>query len=148
MNLVKFEENNYGKDVKILARGSYKGYEFLVIYTGSHPCAYIKGNYDLTEEQKWVNPAHYGITYKGNLAFWNCQKDERVKFTDEEREYLKHNFLGWDYGHFGDYESFFSDFPDFDEEMKKNPRNYIKWTTREILEDVKTVIEWIIKENL
>lgn len=109
----------------VLDSGKYKGYNYWIISYGSHPCAYVelpKGHiyYGKCDCDAYDLPidVHGGITY-GNYGLHN---------TIEQDKFL----LGWDYNHFGDYSNMNSVV--FCDTGKR-------WTTEEILEDVKKVIE-------
>ena len=112
------------KDRKVLENSEYNGYKFWIISYGSHPCAYVELNkehpyygkcncdaYDLD-----IN-VHGGITY-GNYGLGSTVSNE-------------HFILGWDYNHFNDY--------NYNDE-KYGLTSGKKWTTEEIFEDVKNVI--------
>lgn len=83
----------YGKEYKIsrLAMGICCGYKWEIISLGTHPCAYIlippmhplwgKSNIDL--------PVHGGVTYMS----------ECIDLANS----IKYWYIGWDYGHAGDY---------------------------------------------
>lgn len=104
----------------ILAEGEYKGIPFCIISYGTHPCAYIASDeYDpdpVTMKIQWD---------KGS-----------VKVTYLEHDYPIGGYwnIGWDYAHSGDYFAGFS-----------NPHGK-KWTTEEILDDVRNVIDTIMKD--
>lgn len=110
---------------EMLADGEYKGFHFYVLNLGTHPCAYV----DVADSD--LNGTHYsdidiechcGLTYS--------------------REYLhtvdkKGWFIGWDYAHY-------YDFAGYELEM---PIDIItggkKWTTSEIVNECKQVIDQI-----
>ena len=113
------------KEYKILAQGSYKGVKYFIVNIGgNHPCAYVQSDVDYREKEGC--PAHWGFTFYNNL----CQIRNRQP-NSEKIDDLLLKYLGWDYGHFGDYTTYW-------QEGKK-------WTTEEILENVKEVIEWMLK---
>lgn len=120
------KEMQYGyvKKYEILFSGSYEGYNFYITsMCGRYPCAYveIKEHVDYQELEDEID-CHWGLTYSGNL-----------------NHILGNNnrwFIGWDYGHYGDY-------------VGGSPANFEddkKWTTDEIYEEVKEVIKQL-KEN-
>ena len=110
---------------EMLADGEYNGFHFYVLSFGTHPCAYI----DVTETDLNgkdytdidIN-CHFGLTYS--------------------REYLntvdkKGWFIGWDYAHY-------CDFAGYELEMPIGIRmNGKRWTTAEIVEECKQVIDQI-----
>lgn len=114
-------------DIEVLAHDTYRDYEFAIVSFGTHPCAYVgipKGHrfyrkdYDL---KMFDNiPAHCGLTYS-EMGIENLMQDKWV--------------IGWDYAHSGDYTPLL-----FWEGLKR-------WSTEEILEEVKAVIDEIIKEE-
>ena len=110
---------------EMLADGEYKGFHFYVLNYGTHPCAYV----DVTEtdlnRKKYTDidiSCHCGLTYS--------------------REYLntvnkKGWFIGWDYAHS-------CDFLGYELEMPIDTRIGGKmWTTAEIVEECKQVIDQI-----
>lgn len=113
---------SHERKTDILLEGTYKGYNFYIISYEVHPCAYI----ELPENHPYYDKdyddmkilVHGGLTYKGNLPSI-IGKSNRV-------------FIGWDYAHVGDYLGFTALFHMSDDEKK--------WTTKEIFEDVKWVI--------
>lgn len=109
--------------VDVLDTGHYRGYDYMIISYGTHPCAYvaIPENHPLYEQDFNDIPdfgAHFGLTFADRLdVFGN-------RFC-----------IGWDYIHAGDYAGCFEGI-----ELLANER---KWTTAEILEEVKSVIDEI-----
>ena len=112
----------------ILDSGKHQGYNYWVISYGTHPCAYVelpKGHiyYGKCNGDAFDLPidVHGGITY-GNYGLHNIVEQDKF-------------LLGWDYNHYGDYScmnsSMFFDMGDVGK----------MWSTEEILEDVKKVIE-------
>lgn len=77
---------------KILFRDMYKGYEYIIVSYGSHPCCYI----GLDENNKFYGVSyldidldvHGGLTYSDNL-FHVIGNSDRW-------------YIGWDYAHYGD----------------------------------------------
>lgn len=120
---------------EILHSGSYKGYNFYIVSYGIHPCAYVEipKNHrwfgkDYDEEELETIQCHYGLTYADNLNHVLGKEQSKDRW-----------FIGWDYGHTGDYEGY--------NEMLGFGLNDKKWTTKEIYEEVKNVIEQIISLN-
>lgn len=110
---------------EMLADGEYKGFHFYVLNLGTHPCAYV----DVTETD--LNGKDYSdidISCHGGLTY--------------SREYLntvdkKGWFIGWDYAHY-------CDFAGYELEMLIGIRtNGKRWTTAEIVEECKQVIDQI-----
>lgn len=113
----------------VLYEGVYKGYGFYILSLGTHPTAYVecklkkcKGHDDKRLDEVFV---HGGFTYHGKPS-WN---------TVDTKDYL-----GWDYAHSGDYIGYSKLFPDVVDKGKK-------WTTEEVYEDVKLVIEQLKMEK-
>ena len=129
------KEVNYESDkFEILDIGKYKGKDYVIIYVGSHPCAYVECDIDYYNEcnnPNYDEPAHCGFTFYGSLSHW-----EKKEILDEKtKQFFDRYFIGWDYAHLGDYTKF---------KIFKCDK---KWTTEEILENVKEVIEWLRKKE-
>lgn len=117
-----------------LDHDEYKGYEYVIMSLGTHPTAYVgipgaEANAifqeeDL-EESDHIN-VHGGITYENSFI-----RDEN------KNEYSNGKWwIGWDYAHLYDY------MPDNDYGQYRK-----KWTTEEILEEVKSVVDQIIEKR-
>lgn len=107
---------------EILDEGIVDGFHYIILNLGWHPTAYVeipkghsfyKVEYSDIEEDIEV---HGGLTYSGDMG--------------KDGEW----YLGWDYGHFIDYSGLEPMFP---LDLRIGGK---KWTTEEILEDVKTAI--------
>lgn len=108
----------------MLHEGVYSGYKFYILSLGTHPVAYVECklekccSYD--DERLDDVCVHGGFTYYGEAAW----------VTDDKKKYL-----GWDYAHLNDYAGY---------EIRLAPQYRSggkKWTTEEIYEEVKFVIE-------
>lgn len=128
----KYNEKDIGSEREILHNGTYRGYNFFIVYMGIHPCAYVevpKGHpwyrleYQEIEDKIYC---HGGLTYSDNLSLTLKEETDRW-------------FFGWDYGHAGDYESYNEHFNCF--------LNDKKWTTEEIYEEVKDVIDQFVEHD-
>lgn len=119
------------KDVYEIDKGEYKDYEYVILYGGMYPCAYVQ----LKPEDKHYGIYNYNdidIDIHGGIVFSD-------KIDDEYNEdyYLfklgaeKGHWIGWDYGHSGDYSR---DGFDYNK----------KWTTSEIVYDCTNVIDQLI----
>lgn len=114
----------FERDNEILDVGTIDGYDYVIMSYGTHPCAYVK-----TQNEQYVDEndidVHGGITFNGGRDF-GCGRN---------------HYIGWDYAHCGDYCGL---------DMMLPPE-YItddkKWTTEEILEDVKDVIKQLKKQR-
>lgn len=123
-----------GQEVtEILDEGVYKGFHYVIISYGIYPCAYIeipKGHklYDFSDKDKLDDiDCHGGVT---------CVSTAGI-IRPSNKNHRDGHWIGWDYAHYMDY--FYSPYNfEFFNEGKK-------WTTKEILEDVKNVIEQLIK---
>lgn len=103
-----------------IADGTYKGLDYYVLSLGTHPCAYIDVSDTPLAGKDYDDidvDCHGGLTYGRNRLL-----------TVDKRGW----FIGWDYAHYGDYcgNCFF---------VMGDKR----WTTEEIVEECKSVIEQI-----
>lgn len=109
---------------EVLERGKYKGYKYLILSLGTHPCAYV----EIPHMHPFWNAKDYdelGIEVHGGLTF------------GKNHPMMDNNYcIGWDYGHFNDYN------PLCPELGGK------KWKTWEIRRDVFNVIRQLSKEAL
>ena len=124
-------QKNWAPDnrvIDMLDKGIYKGYHYAIVSFGSHPCAYI----ELPKGHKYYGKdyddipidCHGGLTYS------------REGILPSSNDYHKDGYwIGWDYAHLGDYCGWLNV---FDSTGKK-------WTTEEILQEVKEVIEQLSK---
>lgn len=119
-------------DAKTLCEGTYKGYEYKIVSYGTHPCAYIACTgklKNLKSYDDFMVEVHGGATYLGDL-------DEGVQ-----------TYVGWDYAHGMDYLGM--DIPhEVLEEKKRFISSKKKWTTEEILEEVYSAIDDIVKSDI
>lgn len=96
---------------------------------GTHPVAYVEnknGFMDYEDANKSTDYVpHGGFTYLDN-AYWN--KNDKTEY------------LGWDYAHCNDYMAYYSQLSIF----SNSKCNLKKWTTEEIFEEVKNVINKLI----
>lgn len=99
---------------------------------GSHPCAYIESNINYYgKRQDFSEPVHWGFTFYDTLLHW---KNELPGYDEEK---MKKYYIGWDYGHLSDYATY-----------KNQNFEGKKWTTDEIIEEIKRAVEWLNeKEN-
>ncbi|TLG71405.1 hypothetical protein [Culicoidibacter larvae] len=103
---------------EVLHDGVYRGYRFEVKSMGIHPCGYIYVPKDCIALSYLDSiNVHWGFTFQEPDGIGDCVK------------------LGWDYGHHGDYSGMA-----FITEGKK-------WTTEEIEEHAKNVIDQVIELN-
>ena len=110
---------------EVLAKEEYGGFHFYVLNLGTHPCAYV----DVTDT--FLNGKEYGSIDIRCHGGWTYS-----------REYLhgidkKGWFIGWDYAHY-------NDFAGYELEMPMDIRTIgKKWTTFEIINECKMVIDQI-----
>lgn len=130
----EMEYKNYN-EIKLLYNDIYNGYHYFIISYGTHPCAYIsinendilygKGYLDI-EDNYNIN-VHGGFTYAHN----------ELRLSENTTLYNPW-YLGWDYAHVGDYFGYRCDLLN---ELDK------KWSTLEIIEECKNVINQIKELN-
>ena len=123
------------RKTEVLYHGFYKDYEFYILNLGTHPTAYVNVcNNRLLNGKSYNNidiDVHGGLTYSENELYIN-----------DEKEKVNGWFIGWDYSHCYDYVDYEINMP---ENIMSNGK---KWTTEEIFEDVKSVIEQCINCKL
>lgn len=105
--------------IEVLFTGFYKSIRFYILNLGTHPTAYIDHKIDFDKNEV---ECHGGVTFNENHL--------RI----ENNEVIEGNFIGWDYAHFGDFVAYVDD-------------NSKKWTTEEIFEEVKKVIDGVINHD-
>lgn len=116
--------------IEILDEGIYKDFHYAIVSYGTHPCAYVEipeGHelYDVSHEDELVDiDCHYGITYVSKTGL----------IKPSNKNHRDGHWIGWDYAHYMDY--IYGVYNTSDDK---------KWTTEEIFEDVKNVIEQLIK---
>lgn len=110
---------------EIIEEGEYKGVKYAIINQGLFPTAYVENILnvdDYADELIGGVDVHCGFNFC-SVPYW---KD------DESTTYL-----GWDYGHLGDYIGYYEDeIPSFGDK---------KWTYEEILAEVHSIIEQLLK---
>lgn len=125
---------NEQKVIEMLDEGIYKDFHYVIVSYGTHPCAYIEipkehELYNVSDEDELDNniDCHGGITYVFTAGL----------FKPSNKNHRDGHWIGWDYAHYMDYYYSLYNFEFFNEGKK--------WTTKEIFEDVKNVIEQLIK---
>lgn len=116
----------------LLDEGFYNNYHYLIISYGTHPCAYVElpkehpyYGKDYSELPKGYHQAcHGGVTYSS---------DKGVIFPVEHPFHRDGFWIGWDYNHYGDYNAYLNNY------------DGKRWTTEEMLEDVKNMISQLKK---
>ena len=112
-----YRYNRYDGTDKVIMEGEFKERHFVILaHHGGHPNAYLEVKKtdsmykrDPKEYDDFLWTVHCGSTYYGN-AYW----DENDKRT----------YVGWDYGHYGDYSEAFPD------------NNDTKWDIIDILMEI------------
>lgn len=119
--------------IEILDEGIYKDFHYAIVSYGTHPCAYVEipeGHelYDVSDEDELAYiDCHYGITYVSKTGL----------IKPSNKNHRDGHWIGWDYAHYTDY-----CYSPFGLGLLDKGK---KWTTKEIFEDVKNVIEQLIK---
>jgi hypothetical protein len=117
---------------EILAHDVIDDTEFYIISLGTHPCAYVhvpstnpitKAFFSLIDLSGYIY-CHGGVTW------FDYYLPDNKRYTDGK-------WLGWDYAHAGDYYGYKC--------YEWNDTDSKKWTTEEILEEVKDVIAQVKK---
>ena len=114
------------KEIITLDSGIFKGIPYLILNFGIHPCAYI--GVPSGSMLTGMNIRNIPLRCHGGLTFGDYGDGIRPEGV---------YWLGWDYGHAGDYSGYLA-------HICPNER---KWSTEEILEEVKSVI-WDFKDIL
>ena len=120
-----YEKRHYGTE---LTSGEYKGYSYVILSFGSHPCCYVR----LMESDIYANTenfsnipvnCHGGITYK----------------TENGLQGRPGTWIGWNYARVGDYIFLDSIFTPRDEGKK--------WSTSELIAECKSVCRQLYNLN-
>ena len=116
---------------ELLDTGIYKNYKYYIMSLGTHPTAYI----EIPEESKLYNKNYDDIYINVHGALTYSQDYLYISETKK----LEGWFIGWDYAHYGDY------YGGYTELLQTNGSK--KWSTEEILEEVKDAIEQLLLLN-
>lgn len=135
-------EMNYTNDryTKVLDKGNYKGFDYAIISYGTHPCCYVflpRGHKYYGKSYDEINiDCHGGLTYaEDDLSSNPIVTDKWV--------------IGWDYHHCDDYSGLYkteylkllNSGKELMDSFAKMNEGVKKWTTQELLQEVKEVIE-------
>lgn len=116
------------REREVLFDGEYMGYKFAIVSQATHPTAYVECK--LEDCCGYDDPRLDDITVHGDFTYFggaHWSESDPIKY------------LGWDYAHYGDYIGYYAGrSPDLFSYDKK-------WTTQEIFDEVKLVIEQMIK---
>ena len=116
-------ENN--RTLEVLYKDTYKGYKYFIINYGTHPCAYVELSKD--------HPL-YGIAYYDIEEMYNIKVHGGLTYSTDSFLLLDNTWIiGWDYAHCDDY-STYAEQCSFLHYLKK-------WTTEEIIDECKSVID-------
>lgn len=120
---------------QILDENRYNSYHYIIVSYGAHPCAYVElpkehGLYgrDVYKFDDFPIECHGGITYSSG---------KEGLFPLEHPCHRDGYWIGWDYNHYKDYHAYDIDPAKADRIFRCDK----KWTTEEILEEVKNVID-------
>lgn len=108
------------RSIDTLDRGKYLGYHYVVRSYGIYPCCYISIPNGEAIDTSFL-PCHGGITY--------CE--DEYPFQEEPTDGFY--WIGWDYAHAGDYQAY------------SYAYKGKKWTTEELVQECKDVIEAVIE---
>lgn len=115
---------------EILDEGIYKNFHYAIVSYGSHPCAYV----ELPKGHKYYGKSYddvddIDISCHGGITF-----SSYGMFSDNNPNHRNGFWIGWDYDHISDYNSIRARY-------YTTECSYVKkWTTEEILGEVKNVI--------
>lgn len=119
-----YKETN---EIELLYNDIYKEHHFYIISYGTHPCCYVEipSKSKIFKEDYWDLESidvHGGLTYSS--------KDLHIGINT-----ILNNswFIGWDYAHLDDYIGFLDSI------------GGKKWTTNEMIEECKNIINQIIE---
>ena len=127
------ETKEYGK---LIASGYYNGLNYYVKnIAGMHPTAYI----EIPQGHRAYNMDFYECieNYVSLNVHWGVTFQEGYLKTVDDNGDRDHKFIGWDYGHAGDFAGYYIG----DKWMED--LNYKKWTTEEIIAECKDAIDQI-----
>jgi hypothetical protein len=125
---MEYKEMKYQRErkVELLAKGNFYGFDWFVLNLGTHPTAYVDVGDNLYKEFEKYDTCDIPIECHGGVTY-------RKDTLNLEGSMEIGNFIGWDYAHAGDYAGYFGD----DLVLGKDK----KWTTEEIVEEVKNVCQ-------
>ena len=121
---------------EILDSGNYRNLQYIIVSHGTHPCCYVAlpkwhkfYNQPYERIDSYVSGIHGGLTY-GSFGLKGI--------FDNESYWV----IGWDYAHYGDYLGYYDLLVDRSEVEK-----YKKWTTLELIAEVKKVIDELLTQG-
>lgn len=117
-----------------LYEGYYKDYHFAILSLGTHPCAYI----EIPKDHKYYGKRYNNIDI---ACHWDVTYSRNGLGTGIVGFYRTGYWIGWDYSHYGDYAGYEVGLPS---NLRTGGK---KWTTEEIYEEVKDVIEQLMNND-
>ena len=129
-NFNEMKQMEYGATWKeeLLLAGKYNGFNYIIMSYGKHPCCYI----EIPRKNK-LYKKHYG-----EINSLGIEVHGDFTYSDFENfgfGFRKKYYIGWDYAHHG------VDFSGLYLPCTVGK----KWTTEELLEEIKLVIDQIAK---
>ena len=121
-----YNKNRPGSAEQI-AGGTYKNFDYYVLNLKTHPTAYV----DVTNSPLNGCDEDIDISCHGGITYL-----ESILNTVDKKGW----FIGWDYAHYGDYMDY------GDTSLNNMFSNDKKWTTEEIVEECKNVIDQIVEK--
>lgn len=117
----------------VLANGTKGKYVYFVLNMGTHPCAYV----GIPKGSRFYNVSYdmVPVLCHGGLTFGEIHTASIFNNTEERY------FIGWDYGHLGDFIGYALDDFIFDIFDLSDDNDDKKWTTSEMVEECLDVID-------
>lgn len=125
-----------------LIHSYYKGVEFVIMSLGTHPTAYI----GLMKDNHLYGKYYYDddfplLSCNGGITY----TEPSIRNEDGKTVGTYKWWIGWDYNHLCDYNGLLAQDISYDA-LLLDAFPLKKWTTNEILDEVKTVIDEILGE--
>ena len=123
------------REISLLEYNNYKGFNYYILSLGVHPTAYIQIPKDhklfrvIYDELPDID-VHGGFTYSRDYLWVN------------KKTKLDGWFIGWDYAHYKDYMGYYEN---TEREWYRDTINLKRWTTKEMIQEAKSVIEQILE---
>lgn len=123
------------REIEILDEGYMGCLHYCIVSLGTHPCAYI----ELPKEHEYYGKDYddIDISCHGGITYISSQG-----IISKDNENHRDGFwIGWDYGHYGDYMGYEET---FSIDLRIGGK---RWTTEEILAQVKDVTWQLLQED-